>query len=237
MQAERRALRIGVGGPVGTGKSSLIAVLCRELSDELELGVVTNDIYTDEDARFLKSEGVLPVERITAVQTGCCPHTAIRDDISANLEAVLELCDAVGPLDLVFVESGGDNLTAAFSPALADAQIFVLDCAGGDDVPRKGGPGVSRSDLLVINKIDLAFYVGASVETMVRDAVGQRGSRPVVALSLRDRESVRPLLEWVRHQVVLWRSGELVSDYRTPPTLPAPHGHSHNGRGPHVHVH
>jgi urease accessory protein len=237
LQAERRALRIGVGGPVGTGKSSLIAVLCRELSSEFELGVVTNDIYTDEDARFLKSEGVLPVERITAVQTGCCPHTAIRDDISANLEAVLELCEAVGPLDLVFVESGGDNLTAAFSPALADAQIFVLDCAGGDDVPRKGGPGVSRADLLVINKVDLAQYVGASVETMVRDAVGQRGSRPVVALSLRDHESVRPLLEWVRHQVMLWRSGELVSDYRTPPTPSAPHGHSHNGHGPHAHVH
>jgi urease accessory protein len=237
LPAERRALRIGVGGPVGTGKSSLIAVLCRELSDELELGVVTNDIYTDEDARFLKSQGVLPVERISAVQTGCCPHTAIRDDISANLEAVLELCEAVGPLDLVFVESGGDNLTAAFSPALADTQIFVLDCAGGDDVPRKGGPGVSRADLLVINKIDLAQYVGASVETMVRDAVGQRGSRPVVALSLRDRESVRPLLEWVRHQVALWRSGELVTDYRTPPTPPAPHAHSHNGHGPRAHVH
>jgi urease accessory protein len=209
-------------------------VLCRELSDELELGVVTNDIYTDEDARFLKSEGVLPVERISAVQTGCCPHTAIRDDISANLEAVLELCEAVGPLDLVFVESGGDNLTAAFSPALADTQIFVLDCAGGDDVPRKGGPGVSRADLLVINKIDLAQYVGASVETMVRDAVGQRGSRPVVALSLRDPESVRPLREWVRHQVALWRSGELVS---VDPGPPAPHGHSHNGHGPTAHVH
>jgi urease accessory protein len=224
LSVERRALRIGVGGPVGTGKSSVIATLCRALSGELELGVVTNDIYTDEDARFLRSEGVLPVERITAVQTGCCPHTAIRDDISANLDAVLELEASHGPLAVVFVESGGDNLTAAFSPALADTQIFVLDCAGGDDVPRKGGPGVARADLLVINKVDLAPLVGASVPTMVNDAVAQRGSRPVVALSLRDRDSVAPLLAWVREQLLLWRSGELVS---VDPGPPAAHSHAH----------
>ncbi|HST38223.1 MAG TPA: GTP-binding protein, partial [Conexibacter sp.] len=141
----RRALRVGIGGPVGTGKSSLIAALCRRLGGELQLGVVTNDIYTTEDAIFLRGQGVLPAERIVAVQTGCCPHTAIRDDVSANLEAVEELERAHGPLAVVFVESGGENLTAAFSPALADTQIFVLDTAGGDDVPRKGGPGVARS--------------------------------------------------------------------------------------------
>lgn len=218
---------------MGTGKSSLIATLCRELSDELELGVVTNDIYTDEDARFLRGAGVLAAERIAAVQTGCCPHTAIRDDISANLEAVAELEEVTGPLQVVFVESGGDNLTAAFSPALADTQIFVLDCAGGDDVPRKGGPGVSRADLLVINKVDLAQYVGADVALMVGDAVAQRGPRPVVALSLRDLPSVAPLVDWVRAQVWLWRAGELVS---VDPGAPAPHG-SHRHAHDHVHSH
>jgi urease accessory protein len=224
LPAERRALRIGVGGPVGTGKSSLIAGLCRRLADELELGVVTNDIYTDEDARFLRSEGVLPEGRIEAVQTGCCPHTAIRDDISANLLAVQELERACGPLDVVFVESGGDNLTASFSPALADTQIFVLDCAGGDDVPRKGGPGVARADLLVINKVDLAPYVGADVAVMVSDAVAQRGSRPVIALSLREPATVAPLVEWVLLQVAVWEAGMLVS---VDPGPPAPHTHHH----------
>ena len=219
-----RALRIGVGGPVGTGKSSLIAALCRELAGEIELGVVTNDIYTDEDARFLRSEGVLPAARIEAVQTGCCPHTAIRDDISANLDAVEELELAQGPLSIVFVESGGDNLTASFSPALADTQIFVLDCAGGDDVPRKGGPGVARSDLLVINKVDLAPHVGASVEVMVGDAAAQRDGRPVIALSLRDRELISPLVGWVRAQLASWRQGSLNS---TDPGPPAPHVHRH----------
>jgi urease accessory protein len=218
-----RALRIGVGGPVGTGKSSLIATLCRELASELEIGVVTNDIYTDEDARFLRSEGVLPVGRIEAVETGCCPHTAIRDDISANLDAVDELERTQGPLDLVFVESGGDNLTAAFSPALADTQIFVLDCAGGDDVPRKGGPGVARSDLLVINKVDLAPYVGASVEGMVRDARAQRDGRAVIALSLRERALVAPLVEWVSGQLASWRTGSLRS---ADPGPPARHIHA-----------
>jgi urease accessory protein len=211
---------------VGTGKSSLIAGLCRELASELEIGVVTNDIYTDEDARFLRSEGVLPAARIEAVQTGCCPHTAIRDDISANLDAVEELERTQGPLAVVFVESGGDNLTAAFSPALADTQIFVLDCAGGDDVPRKGGPGVARSDLLVINKVDLAPYVGASVEMMVGDAAAQRAGRPVIALSVRDRELISPLLEWVRAQLTSWREGSLRS---ADPGPPPPHVHALGG--------
>jgi urease accessory protein len=211
---------------VGTGKSSQIATNCRELGADLVLGVVTNDIYTDEDARFLRAQGVLPEGRVEAVQTGCCPHTAIRDDISANLLAVEELERAWhGELEVVFIESGGDNLTAAFSPALADAQIFVLDCAGGDDVPRKGGPGVARADLLVINKVDLAPYVGADVEMMVSDAVAQRGSRPVVALSLRDRDSLPPLLSVLRAWLVAWQSGTLVS---ADPGPPAPHVHSHS---------
>jgi urease accessory protein len=220
-----RALRIGIGGPVGTGKSSLIATLCRELAGELELAVVTNDIYTDEDARFLREQGVLPLERIEAVQTGCCPHTAIRDDISANLLAVEELERTEGPLDLVFVESGGDNLTAAFSPALADTQMFVLDCAGGDDVPRKGGPGVSRSDLLVINKIDLAPHVGANVEVMLRDANAQRDGRPVIACSLRDLRCVDLLTGWVRAQLESWDAGTMTS---ADPGPPAPHTHHHD---------
>ena len=223
MPAELRPLRIGVAGPVGTGKSSLIACLCRELAGTLSLGVVTNDIYTDEDARFLRASGVLPIERIVAVETGCCPHTAIRDDVSANLQAVEELTAACGPLDLVLIESGGDNLTAAFSPALADTQVFVLDCAGGDDVPRKGGPGIARSDMLVINKTDLAPLVGADVSLMVRDAAAQRGGRPVLAVCLRDRESLAGLIEWVLGCVAAWEAGTLVS---ADPGPPAPHGHA-----------
>ena len=174
LQAER-ALRIGIGGPVGSGKSSLIAALCGELRDEHRIGVVTNDIYTTEDAQFLRASGALAPERIVAVQTGCCPHTAIRDDITTNLEAVEQLERDEGPLDLVLVESGGDNLTAVFSPALADVQIFVIDVAGGDDIPRKGGPGVARADLLVINKTDLAPFVGSDVGLMLSDATARRG--------------------------------------------------------------
>ena len=187
-----RALRIGVGGPVGSGKSSLIAALCRELSDDLRVGVVTNDIYTTEDAQFLRATGVLPESRIVAVQTGCCPHTAIRDDITINLEAVEQLEADEGPLDLVLVESGGDNLTAVFSPALADVQIFVIDVAGGDDIPRKGGPGIARADLLVINKTDLAPFVGSDVGRMISDATQRRGTRPVIALSLRTPPEAEP---------------------------------------------
>jgi urease accessory protein len=214
-----RALRIGIGGPVGTGKSSLIAALCRALRDELRIGVVTNDIYTREDAEFLRATGVLPPERIAAVETGGCPHTAIRDDISANLQAVAEL-EAAGELDLVFVESGGDNLTAVFSPALADVQIFVIDVAGGDDIPRKGGPGIVRSDLLVINKEDLAPYVGSSLERMRADALERRGPLPFTFLSLTVDPGAAPVAAWVREQVRLGRSGLL-------PTPVHDHDHSH----------
>jgi urease accessory protein len=219
---ERRALRVGVAGPVGTGKSSLIAAVCREMSATHALGVVTNDIYTDEDARFLRREGVLAAERIVAVQTGCCPHTAIRDDPSANLQAVEELEAREGPLDIVLVESGGDNLTATFSPVLADVQIFVLDCAGGDDVPRKGGPGIARADLLVINKADLAPFVGSDVTMMVRDAEAQRGGRSVLTLSLRPSPTVAPLIAWISRRLQAWVDGTLES---VDPGPPAPHGH------------
>lgn len=200
----RRALRVGLGGPVGSGKTATVAALCRELRDSLSLAVVTNDIYTREDAEFLLREAVLPPERIQAVETGACPHTAIRDDISANLEAVEELEDSVGPLDLVLVESGGDNLTATFSKGLVDAQIFVIDVAGGDDIPRKGGPGVTTADLLVVNKTDLAPYVGSDLERMARDAAAQRGELPVAFTSLRSEEGVAPVAAWVRTRLAAW---------------------------------
>ena len=207
-ETPQRALRIGIGGPVGSGKSSLIAALCRELAGELRLGVVTNDIYTTEDAEFLRSTGVLASERIVAVQTGCCPHTAIRDDIAMNLEAVEELERDQGPLDLVLVESGGDNLTAVFSPALADVQIFVIDVAGGDDIPRKGGPGIARADLLVINKTDLAPYVGSDVALMLSDAKARRDHLPVQALSLVSPEGAQPVAAWVRERQRHFAAGD-----------------------------
>jgi urease accessory protein len=193
-----RALRIGIGGPVGSGKTALVAALCRALSGEVSLAVVTNDIYTTEDADFLRKAGVLDTSRISAVRTGCCPHTAIRDDIAANLDAVEDLEASLGPLDLVLIESGGDNLTATFSRGLADLQIFVLDVSGGDKVPRKGGPGVTASDLLVINKTDLAPLVGASLAVMDRDAAAVREGRPVLFTSLREDPLATSVADWVR---------------------------------------
>lgn len=194
-------LRIGIGGPVGSGKTALVAALCRELRDELSLGVLTNDIYTTEDADFLRRHAVLPDERITAVQTGGCPHTAIRDDITANLDAIDDLVEGNPPLDLILVESGGDNLTATFSSGLIDVQIFVVDVAGGDKVPRKGGPGVTLSDLLVINKTDLAPYVGADLTVMENDATRVRGGRPTAMISLTEDPAATLVLEWVRTQL------------------------------------
>ncbi|MEU0855503.1 urease accessory protein UreG [Streptomyces griseofuscus] len=202
----RRALRIGLGGPVGSGKTATVAALCRRLRDELSLAVVTNDIYTREDAEFLLREAVLPPERITAVETGACPHTAIRDDISANLEAVEDLEESVGPLDLILVESGGDNLTATFSKGLVDAQIFVIDVAGGDDIPRKGGPGVTTADLLIVNKTDLAPYVGSDLARMAADAKAQRAELPVVLQSLRGDSGVTEVAAWVRERLAAWTS-------------------------------
>lgn len=196
-----KPVRIGIGGPVGSGKTALVAALCRELHTELSVAVVTNDIYTTEDADFLRRHAVLPDERITAVQTGCCPHTAIRDDITANLDAIDDLISTNPPLDLVLVESGGDNLTATFSRGLVDTQIFVLDVAGGDKVPRKGGPGVTFSDLLVVNKTDLAPMVGADLQVMADDAAAVRGTRPTVLISLREEPTAAPVKNWVLAQV------------------------------------
>ena len=197
-----------MAGPVGTGKSSLIALLCRELGEELSLAVITNDIYTDEDARFLRSAGVLAPERIRAVETGACPHTAIRDDVSQNLLAVEDLERDFAPVDLVLVESGGDNLTATFSPALVDAQFFVLDVAGGGDVARKGGPGIAGADVLVVNKTDLAPYVGVDVPQMVADAEAARDGRIVIALSRTDPDSIARLRAWVLDTLAAFRSGD-----------------------------
>ncbi|MGH3580875.1 MAG: urease accessory protein UreG [Mycobacterium sp.] len=194
-------LRIGVGGPVGSGKTALVAALCRQLRDKISLAVLTNDIYTTEDADFLRRHAVLPDERIAAVQTGGCPHTAIRDDITANLDAIDDLIEANPGLDLILVESGGDNLTATFSSGLIDVQIFVVDVAGGDKVPRKGGPGVTFSDLLVINKTDLAPMVGADLEVMRRDSTTVREGRPFVLISLTDDPTADLVLRWVQEQL------------------------------------
>ncbi|MEB3366258.1 urease accessory protein UreG [Saccharopolyspora mangrovi] len=196
-----RPFRLGIGGPVGSGKTALTAALCRALGQEIDLAVVTNDIYTTEDADFLRKAGVLDVDRIEAVQTGACPHTAIRDDITANLDAVDRLTDEHPGLELVIVESGGDNLTAVFSRGLADRQIFVVDVAGGDKVPRKGGPGVTTADLLVINKIDLAELVGADMAVMTSDAHRMRGNLPVITQSLTRTPNAPDVAAWVREQV------------------------------------
>ena len=206
-----RPLRIGLGGPVGSGKTALTAALCRSLGGEVALAVVTNDIYTTEDADFLRQSGVLDPGRIEAVQTGACPHTAIRDDITANLDAVERLQQRHPGLELVLVESGGDNLTAVFSRGLADAQIFVVDVAGGDKVPRKGGPGVTTSDLLVINKIDLAERVGADMAMMAADAHRMRDGRSVITQSLTDSPDAPEAAAWVRQQLATACRGRSVT--------------------------
>jgi urease accessory protein len=190
-------LRVGVAGPVGSGKTALVDALCKRLRDEFQIAVVTNDIYTKEDAQFLMRSGALPIERIVGVETGGCPHTAIREDASINLEAVDGLANKFGNLDLVVIESGGDNLAATFSPELADITIYVIDVAGGDKIPRKGGPGITKSDLLVINKTDLAPHVGASLEVMDRDARKQRGDRPFVFTNMKSREGIEPVAAFI----------------------------------------
>jgi urease accessory protein len=223
-----RAFRIGVAGPVGSGKTALVHVLSQSLWPAVNLAVVTNDIYTREDAEFLIRQGTLPAERVTGVETGGCPHSAIREDASMNLEAIEDLERAHANLELVFIESGGDNLAAAFSPELVDVSIYVIDVAGGDKIPRKGGPGIMRSDLLVINKIDLAPYVGASLEVMERDTRKMRGDRPFLFTNLRGGVGVPELRAWVeqkmsvpadaRHKVVT------AEDLRGQPVR---HSHSH----------
>ncbi len=183
--SDKHVLRIGIGGPVGSGKTALVDALCKQMRNQYDMAVVTNDIYTKEDQQFLIKSEALPVERIMGVETGGCPHTAIREDASMNLAAVEDLSDQFQDLDFVLVESGGDNLSATFSPELADLTIYVIDVSAGDKIPRKGGPGITRSDLLVINKIDLADYVGASLEVMDRDSKKMRGDRPFIFSNLK----------------------------------------------------
>lgn len=200
---QQRAIRIGIAGPVGSGKTALVECLCRALKDRYNLAVVTNDIYTKEDALFLLRRGVLAEERIRGVETGGCPHSAIRDDVSMNLEAIVALEESLGPLDFILVESGGDNLAASFSPELVDVWIYVIDVSGGDKIPRKGGPGITRSDLLLINKIDLAPLVGASLEVMDRDSRIMRRERPFLFTNLKAGQGLDQVVQWVeglRHQ-------------------------------------
>jgi urease accessory protein len=198
-----RPLKIGIGGPVGSGKTALTEALCRRLSGELDMAVITNDIYTKEDAEFLVRRGALPAERVVGVETGGCPHTAIREDVSVNLEAVNALLKKFPNLDLLLIESGGDNLAATFSPELVDAMMYVIDVAEGEKIPRKGGPGITRSNLLVINKIDLAPHVGADLSVMERDSRRMRGARPFVFTNLRTGEGVDTILAWIRHELML----------------------------------
>jgi urease accessory protein len=199
------AARLGIGGPVGSGKTALVDTLCKRLRAKYQLGVVTNDIFTREDMEFLVRSEALTPDRIIGVQTGGCPHTAIREDASMNFDAIDELSHRHAGLDLILLESGGDNLAASFSPELVDAAIYVIDVSGGDKIPRKGGPGVTRSDLLVINKIDLAAHVGASLEVMARDARAVRGDRPFVFTNLKSGTGVEDILAWIEREVLFSR--------------------------------
>jgi len=224
----RRAFRIGIAGPVGSGKTALVDRLSRKLAPRYSLAVVTNDIYTKEDAEFLLRQGTLPAERIRGVETGACPHSAIREHASMNLQAIAELEDALPGLELVFVESGGDNLGAAFSPELVDVWIYVIDVAEGDKIPRKGGPGITRSDLLVINKIDLAPYVGASLEAMERDSRKMRGERPFLFTNLRDEVGLGPMVEWVEEKLTLPADARHSVIDAHAPLAAQSHGHDHH---------
>jgi urease accessory protein len=199
----KQALRVGIGGPVGSGKTALVDALCKHLRTRYEIAVVTNDIYTREDAEFLTRSGALAPERIVGVETGGCPHTAIREDASMNLAAVAELNRRWPQLDLIFIESGGDNLAATFSPELSDLTIYVIDVSAGDKIPRKGGPGITRSDLLVINKTDLAPYVGASLEVMARDAARMRGARPFQFTNLKQSKGLSEVADFILHEGLL----------------------------------
>jgi urease accessory protein len=193
-------LRVGIGGPVGTGKTALMDALCKHFRQTFEIAAITNDIYTKEDAEFLTRAGSLPPERIMGIETGGCPHTAIREDASINLAGVAELCQRFPDLDLVLIESGGDNLAATFSPELADLTIYVIDVSAGDKIPRKGGPGITRSDMLVINKIDLAPFVGASLEVMERDSRRMRGERPFVFANIRAGKGITEIATFIEKQ-------------------------------------
>jgi len=197
----KQALRVGIGGPVGSGKTALVATLCQQLRDKYELAVVTNDIYTQEDAQFLTRNEALEPSRIVGVETGGCPHTAIREDASMNLSAIDDLQAKFPELDIIFVESGGDNLSATFSPELSDFTIYVIDVSAGDKIPRKGGPGITKSDLLVINKIDLAPYVGADLDVMDRDAKKMRAEKPFVFCNIKNNHGTSQVIEYITHHL------------------------------------
>ncbi|TYP71111.1 urease accessory protein UreG [Paenibacillus methanolicus] len=226
--AEKRPIRIGIGGPVGSGKTALVEKLAAALKDQYNLAVITNDIYTKEDARILAATGVLPEERIIGVETGGCPHTAIREDASMNFEAVDELTSRFEGLDMIFIESGGDNLAAAFSPELVDRFIYIIDVAQGEKIPRKGGPGIMRSDLLIVNKIDLAPHVGASLEVMEADTKRMRGDRPYVFSNLHGGIGTDRIVAWLTHELAHAQGVAHSHDHV--------HGHSHSHAHPHDHA-
>lgn len=196
-------LRVGIGGPVGSGKTALCEMLCKAMRDDYDMAVITNDIYTREDMEILLRAGALPAERLMGVETGGCPHTAIREDASINLEAISRMQADFPDLDLILIESGGDNLAATFSPELSDLTLYVIDVAGGEKIPRKGGPGITRSDLLIINKTDLAPHVGADLDVMARDALAQRGERPFIFTNLRSGDGVQAVVQFIREQGLL----------------------------------
>lgn len=228
MGNENRAFRVGVAGPVGSGKTALVDRLSKRLSSHYDLAVVTNDIYTKEDAEFLMRQGTLPAERVRGVETGGCPHAAIREDASMNLEAIADLEESLPNVELILVESGGDNLAAAFSPELVDVFIYVIDVAGGDKVPRKGGPGIIRSDLLVINKIDLAPYVGASLAVMDRDARKMRGSRPFVFTNVKDEVGLDDVIGWLETVMHVNGRRTLMNAHNRSEWVVVPHSHAYS---------
>ena len=227
---------MGIAGPVGSGKTALVDRLSQRLWPRYNLAVVTNDIYTKEDAEFLLRQGTLPAERVRGVETGACPHSAIREDASMNLRAIADFEDALPGLELVFVESGGDNLSAAFSPELVDVWIYVIDVAEGDKIPRKGGPGITRSDLLVINKIDLAPYVGASLDVMERDSKKMRGERPFLFTNLRAGVGLDAVVAWLEATLRDPESRHEIIDAHAP-YVGRPHSHDHGDGDPHAHAH